>query len=203
MEPLPQRLVEVLVSLQMRMKQRFLLLGIGFGLQCLPPSLQRVAIGRNHPCPPRHDAGAVVDEQVFQRREFTPRPGQSREKRGAGVGRAFGPPIVVERNPVKRCELVGAASRRQSPVPDPRRCGRARIGAANRHDDAHGLLHPLKDARRHLRLMPLRRAVDDPDLVRIPAQLRAHLLEAGAVQETRHGDEGDDAPAIRRPAFGP
>ena len=196
-------LVTRLATPKMGMEQSLLFPGIGFGLQRHPSSLQRVAIGRDHPGPSRHDAGAVVDEQVFQGCELAPRSGRPREKRGARVGRAFRPSVVVERNPAEHRELVVSVPRRKGPVPDPRRGGRARIGAPNRHDDAHGLLHALEDARRHLRLMPLRRAVDDPDLVRVPAQLRAHFLKAGSVQKPRHGDEGDDAPAVRRAAFGP
>ena len=42
-----------------------------------------------------------------------------------------------------------------------------------------------------------------PDLVRVPAQLGAHLLKSGSVQKARHGDEGDDAPAVVRAVLGP
>ena len=150
-------------------EQRLLLHGIGFGSKRIPPSLQRNAIGCDYPGPSRHDAGAVVDEQVLQGRELAPRSGRSREERGAGVGQAFRPPIVVQRDRAERRELVGSVSLRQCPVSDPCLGGQARIGAAKRHDDAHGLLHALEDARWHLRVMPFRRAVDDPDRERTPA----------------------------------
>ena len=41
--------------------------------------------------------------------------------------------------------------------------------------------------------MAFRRAVDDPDFVRLGPQVGAHLLKAGAVQKTGRGDEADDA----------
>ena len=99
-------------------------------------------------------------------------------------------------------ELVVTVALGQYPISDPCPGGRTRLGAAKGHDDAHGVLHALEDARRHLRLMPFRRAVDDPNLVRVPAQLGPHLLKSGTVQKARHGDEGDYAPAVGPAARG-
>ena len=59
--------------------------------------------------------------------------------------------------------------------------------------DAHGLLHALEDARVDLRLVALRRAVDDPDVVAGAAEVVAHLLKAWTAEEAGHGDEADDA----------
>src|SRR6185295_15116894 len=70
------------------------------------------------------------------------------------------------------------------------------IGGARGQHDAHRLLHALEDARVDVGLVPLRRAVDDPDRRAVAPQLLPHLLEAGTVQETCDGDEADDARAV-------
>ena len=53
------------------------------------------------------------------------------------------------------------------------------------HDDADRLLHSLKDARRGLRLVPLWRAVNDPDIRATRPEVGSHLLEARSVEEAR------------------
>ena len=67
---------------------------------------------------------------------------------------------------------------------------------ARRQHDADRLLHALEDARRHVGLVAFGRAVDHPDIGQVPAQVVAHLLKAGTVQEARDRDEADDALAI-------
>ena len=67
-ESLPKRLIDVLISRlaasKVRMKKRFLLPGVGFGLKRLPPTLERGAIRSDNPGPAGHDAGAIVGEQI-------------------------------------------------------------------------------------------------------------------------------------------
>ena len=101
--------------------------------------------------------------------------------------------------------LAGRQARCTSPPPAcrPPFC----FDRAAKHD-ADRLLHALEDARRHVGLVALGRAVDDPDTVGRAAQVVAHLLEAGAVEEAGDGDEADDARIVsagrgRRPSRWP
>ena len=110
-QPPPKRFVNVFVAQlptqKMRMEQQFLLLGIGFGLQRPPPSLERRAIRSYNPSTSGHYARAVVGEQVLKGDKLGPLPSGPGEERGAGIGPAIGPPIVVKRNRTKRRKFWG------------------------------------------------------------------------------------------------
>src|SRR5258708_839502 len=77
----------------------------------------------------------------------------------------------------------------------PHPCGlvAALVELACRKGDANWLLHTLKNARRHIRLMSFWRAVNDPDFGTSAAQIVAHFLEARTVEEAGDADEADDA----------
>src|SRR6185437_1993517 len=59
-------------------------------------------------------------------------------------------------------------------------------------NDADWLLHPLKDARRDLGLMPFGRAIDDPYLGTCTPQIVTHFFEAWSVEKTSHSNEAND-----------
>ena len=186
---------------KMRMEE-FLLLLHGSGTQTLPPTLERRRIRRDHPRPPRHHAGAVVHEEVVQRRIRRPRPLRLGQEGRAPLSVALLPPRTIERERLERLELLPPVRLGERPIPHRRRHRSIDCRRAGRHHDADRLLHPFEDPRAHLRLMPLGRAVDHPDLVGAPAQIVAHTLEAGPVEEPRHGDEADDAVLRRRIGIG-
>ena len=52
-----------------------------------------------------------------------------------------------------------------------------------------GCLYILEDPRWHLWLVALRGTIYDPDLVRLPSQFGAHLLETWPVEESSYRDE--------------
>src|ERR1039458_328135 len=70
------------------------------------------------------------------------------------------------------------------------------IGTRSQHD-ADGLLDGLEDPGIDFRLVPLGRAIDDPNVITGPAQVIAHLLKSRPVQEAGYGNEAHYAGVVR------
>ena len=64
---------------------------------------------------------------------------------------------------------------------------------ACREDDADRLLHSLEDARRHVWLVALGRAIDHPDFRAGAPQVIAHFFETRTVEKPGDRNETDDA----------
>ena len=91
---------------------------------------------------------------------------------------------------LRQCrEFLFSPTLRQRVKPHLRGLIVALIELAGRKHDANRLLHALKYTRRDLRLMPFRRAIDDPNFGARATQIVAHLLESGAVEEAGHRNE--------------
>ena len=142
----------------------------------------------------RLDAWARTSETAREvARNVAQAPVVFRQKRLAPCRRSFGPPGTVERHARQGCKLFLPPPFWQRREAHTRGSGPVFSERARRQHDADRLLHTLEDARRHVRLVAFRRTIDDPDIGAVPAQVFAHLLKAGAVQEARHRDEADDA----------
>src|SRR5579872_1978835 len=165
----------------------------------LPPAQsKRFGIRRDDPCPPRHDTGAVVSKQFVKGGVTCPVAGCGWEKRPAPFVRAILPPFGFEFELGQSRELLFAFAGRQDRVLHrSRRIRRLLLRPCCQHD-ADRLLHGLEDARWHVGLMTLRRAIDHPDSVSLAPQIVAHTLESRTVEEARDRDETDDAGVVFR-----
>jgi hypothetical protein len=69
---------------------------------------------------------------------------------------------------------------------------------ASGHHDTNGMLHALKNARRHFGLMAFWRAINHPDVGTVAAQFHPHLLKPRTVQEACDSDVSDNATSVIR-----
>ena len=157
---------------------------------------ERFRIRRDDPSAPGHYARAVVDRiSLSSAGNVAHSASRGRQERLAPASWA----VVPARR--HSSDSFASAANFSSRGPSGSAWNRTRAGTlgsllrelARSQHDAHRLLHALEDARRHLRLVALGRAVDHPDVGAGAPQIVAHLLETRPVEESRDGDEADDA----------